>query len=57
MPNSIQRFGRLAAGLLARLHGGVRTYRSDSLRAQIAQAGELPDVNGLRRRFGMQPDL
>ena len=57
VPNSIQRLGRLAAGLVARLHGGAKTYRSDSFRAQIAQSDQLQDVNALRNRFGMKPQL
>lgn len=52
---AIQRLGQLAAGLLARLHGGAKTYASDSLRAQVAQSRALPDVESLRKRFGMIP--
>lgn len=57
VPNAIQELGRLAGGLLARLHSGTKTYRSDSLRAQIAQSEQLQDVNTLRQRFGMDPIL
>jgi hypothetical protein len=53
VPASIQRLGRLAAGLLARFHSGKKSYRSDSFRAQIAQSEQLADVNALRQRFGM----
>jgi hypothetical protein len=53
VPASIQRLGRISAGLLARLSGGKKSYRSDSLRAQIAQSDQLADVNALRQRFGM----
>lgn len=55
LPNSVQRLGRLAAGLLGRLHTGTKTYRSDSLRAQIAQSDERADVDALRQQHGMAP--
>lgn len=57
VPHAIQRLGKLAAGLLARFYSGAKTYKSDSLRAQIAQSSQLQDVNALRQRFGMQPNL
>jgi hypothetical protein len=60
VPASIQRLGRLAAGLLGPLYGvglvsswGPRLYRSDSLRAQIAQSRQLPGASALRQRLGM----
>ena len=53
MPASILRLARLAAGLLARLYSGSKSYKSDSFRAQIAESDRLADVNALRQRFGM----
>lgn len=53
--NAIQKLGRNATGLLARLHSGIKTYRSDSLRAQIIQSAQLGDVNALRQRHAMDP--
>jgi len=57
VPNGIQRFAQLAAGLLARLCTGANSYRSASLQAQIAQSPQLADVNALRARYRMQPPL
>jgi hypothetical protein len=55
VPAAIQQLGQLAAGLLARLYSGTKSYRSDSQRAQIIQSAQLADVNALRQRFGMSP--
>jgi hypothetical protein len=52
-PNKVQWLGRRAAGLLGRLHSGVKCYRTDSVRAQIEQSDLLTDVNALRQHFNM----
>mgnify|MGYP000847691075 CR=1 FL=1 len=46
---------RLAAGLLGRTYGGVKTYRSRSLRRQVDDNGWKPAIETVRAYFGMDP--
>ena len=57
VPNAIQRLGKLASDLLSSLYRGKKTYRSDSVRAQIAQSTQFEDLNALLQRNGLEPLL